>query len=241
MREEEQQQSAVGDRWSVASQSATALAVGLGVSLAPQAQAFIIHTDVVPDAEVFTSGYMKPTSYSVDFKGGGTTLNSFTIEGSVAYSGYPLFSVSDDSGKAGISMAGGYATVFNGGDTIGASGFGSASDYAYLVKDGGGPWIARKDPGYIGVRFAADPLDPTSPNYFGWIELTMSASTPVALISGFAYEACGEAIVAGAKDDGETDCSGSKPLPPPVPVPGSLALMAIGAVPLLAYRRRRRT
>ncbi|BBO86543.1 hypothetical protein DSCO28_71090 [Desulfosarcina ovata subsp. sediminis] len=90
----------------------------------------------------------------------------------------------------------------------------SFNDYGYWTGLGG-------QSGYIGVEFGVNN------KYYGWIEVSINAAGDTLTLHSWAYEdEAGKAIAAG--DTGS-----------PVPIPGSLALLASGAAGLAALRRRK--
>ncbi|MGH9404493.1 MAG: PEP-CTERM sorting domain-containing protein [Terriglobia bacterium] len=99
----------------------------------------------------------------------------------------------------------------------------------------GGSWANRN--GYLGFKWSS-----SGKSYFGWAELTVNANVvngETAQVFGLAYEACaGQPITAGQTSGG---ASCAPPPPTPTPEPGSLtlSLLALGAIGLLALRRKK--
>ena len=73
--------------------------------------------------------------------------------------------------------------------------------------------------GYLGFKFTKN--DNSGP-YYGWMRLTLTANTPGGVISDWAWEGAGTAIPVGS-----------------VPEPGSMTLLALGAMGAVLRRRRR--
>ncbi len=87
--------------------------------------------------------------------------------------------------------------------------------------------------GYLGFKFLSN-----SNTYFGWAHLKVTADAitgETASISQFAYDTCpNEGIAAGQTHNSNT-CS----QPTNTPEPGTLSLLAMGAVGLFALRRKK--
>ncbi len=82
-----------------------------------------------------------------------------------------------------------------------------------------GNWLGG-DRGYIGVRFQLDGND-----HFGWFDIGIEENNFTTTIFGYAWEdQPGVSIAAGA-----------------IPEPGSLQLLALGALGLLAWRQKKKS
>jgi len=81
--------------------------------------------------------------------------------------------------------------------------------------------------GYMGIKFDFAPQGQSAEFHYGWIDFSVNEAGNELTLNSWAYEDVeGKAIAAG--DTGS-----------PVPVPGSLALLASGATGLAALRRRK--
>jgi hypothetical protein len=114
------------------------------------------------------------------------------------------------------------------GDPIGSSQtYTFESSPLLATPDGQGPWAAASAGDFLGIQFTEASVHGGNP-IFGWIRMTKGENTPAAgepsgiNIVDWAYDDSGAQIAAGAV----------------VPEPSSLALLAAGAVGLMARRGR---
>jgi hypothetical protein len=115
-----------------------------------------------------------------------------------------------------------------GGDPIGSSQtYTFESSPLLATPDGQGPWAAASSGDFLGIQFTEATVHGGNP-VFGWIRMTKGENTPATgepsgiNIVDWAYDDSGAQIAAGAG----------------VPEPSSLALLAAGAVGLMARRGR---
>jgi len=186
------------------------------------------------DAAIIYSGVSNITNGSVDVNNDGTT--DFTFFGSISAS-YALGKLYASGSAQFIKASGANAGAhdvkkFSSGNTIsaGAGAFDSVGDgsFRFVSSSGaGGEWSGAKAPnttsGFAGVTVKDNGND-----IFAWLRFSVENDTQgrpinVKLID-WAYESNGTAI--------STPTS-------PVPLPGSLGLLAMGASGLAAFRRRK--
>jgi hypothetical protein len=214
---------------------AYAVTAGAGLLAAPQtADALIVYTN--PDDQfIFNAG-------SIDIDLNGDAITDFTLrindlpppgpEGT----GVARELVITDTGNAVVANS--YAATLLAStnipdgvnfQTLGTQRLAYTNYISYSNYTTRGPWIPTFQ-GMLGLRFEID-----SSTHFGWARLNVfggEGDISVAL-TDFAYEACaGKGIHAGSTTGG-ADCT-------PVPAPGSLGLLALGAAGLAAWRLRRR-
>jgi len=211
----------------IGKQGAAVLALGLGLAAAGPAEAYVIYQAIPPEQQTLMDSGLLIMTYN------GTpqiTDPRFAIGHNNQYNGYNFFvgiqgvnggQVANDSGSY-------YAAFLTGGQSIGSSSYWyyqAALGYRNPDPEEGFTVgnFPGQGPGYLGLQFQDDEGD----THYGWAKVVVPADVTYAKIFGFAFETEADTeILAGAGD--------------PVPLPGSLALLASGAAGLLAYRRMRR-
>lgn len=201
-------------RHNIAKQSAAVLALGLGLAAVGPAEASIVYTYVNNTI----------TNATLDFLNYGTAVEFTAYHGTPTYTlaqvAYNPYSIPISTGAVAISAGG--ATKLSFGNTIDSS----RTWYAGggILAYGGSPagyWLGTS--GYLGLRFD----DVTSGVHYGWAQLSVPEDLSSLTLIDYAYETVRNTqILAGAGT--------------PVPLPGSLALLATGCAGLLAYRRMKR-
>ena len=190
------------------------------------------------DAAIIYSGVSNVTDGSVDVNNDGVTDFSFFGSVSSAYGLGKLYAFGGAQYiKADGPGAGGFdVKKFSSGNAIsaGAGVFGSAGDGSFrfvntssgtVGGDWGGALAPNTTSGFAGVKVKDNGND-----IFAWLRLSVENNAlgqpiHVTLID-WAYEDSGAAIITGATTS-------------PVPLPGSLGLLAMGASGLAAFRRRK--
>ena len=190
------------------------------------ANAAVHHTDLGAGVVLNTDG----TTFDIDFNGGGP---EFTIAFGTAYHRVNVvYRTANASwrGGGGYGIGGGPndgAITLNNGDNVDSgaqwghnnlTGTNFYGNMAYTSFNLGYGSFAGTSDKYLGVRF-----DIGGNTHYGWIQVQVPADVTFATITGYAYEDVADAqITAGA-----------------IPEPGSLALLAIGAAGLAAWRKKR--
>lgn len=195
----------------IAKQSAAVLALGLGLAAGAPAEATVQYFAVDPSSLTVQDG-----SFSFLDAGSGNHFQIYHFHSGI----YGYANISSYSGASNIAVTPytSNAAFLKFGEGIGTKGSPlQFSGYAYL---GGNYWASQNGnwpgagKGYLGLQFTE-----SDGSHYGWAKLEMPADNE---------DQAETPILAGAGD------------PNPVPLPGSVALLASGAAGLLAYRRMRR-
>jgi len=212
-------------RHTIAKQSTAVLALGLGLAVGAPAEAGIVYT---PVGQTFSNDVLE----FLDYPGTGNMFGIAHVGYSNPYLSYNYAKIRYITcTNASVAVSDNYyVSLLNKGEIIS----GALSWYAYgstLAKVNTdynnntykyGYFLGKK--GYIGLQF-----DAGDGTHYGWAEVFMPDDASSVTLFGYAYETEVETdILAGAGD------------PNPVPLPGSLVLLASGAAGLLAYRRMKR-
>ncbi|MFT6897361.1 MAG: hypothetical protein ACJA13_001767 [Paraglaciecola sp.] len=152
-------------------------------------------------------------SHSIDLDGDAT--DDFSVD---SYS--QVGKLKSRSKKTMFSSDSKYAQMFNSGSAVDGSAFdgtnGSTSSFIDVYRGFGGEWQAVGAHGFVGIKF----WDGTGNGYrFGWLELTRGSLTIGKMGLQNAYNTAAA-------------------IPNAVPEPGSLLLLASGALGLIGLRRR---
>lgn len=201
-----------------------ALTLGAGIFSAGAVNADLLLTDI---NQILIQDGNAGDSLDVDFDG--VTGRDATFN---TYSSGPHITLKSHNTNKNINVGfsvlktNGFVTMLGPGDTVDASYF-SGDDYetssgAYLVdRENNGPWGEIGATGYVGFRFYERGED--SETNYGWIQVTR-----------------GSAIIGQAGFEQTAGVGAVIPTSNPVPEPGTLTLLATGALGLAALQRRRR-
>jgi len=177
-----------------------------------------------------------PGYLDIDFDGNGSTDVHFTASSTWLGYGSSVNLYAQAQGLGGLNMIGAASSIksLNNGDLVDNAAFGAFGAtangnmahiqrcYTNSTTQTFGEFKAGNQ-GYVGVRFDIGGL-----THFGWIDVT---GDPYGItINGWAYEdQAGTPIVAGSTESVA-----------PVPLPGTLSLLASGAAGLLAWKHGRK-
>jgi len=209
--------------------STTALAAGLGLAVSTDTQAVVIPVNDYDNSPLPTLDVDIGLDGSVDLS---FFAKDFELSGCSGYdcvTGTDLFAAGPNGGVVGSYTDRVMASLLADGVEIGS---GSVFYGSGLVAstDGSGGWLPTQS-GFLGFRFEIGGV-----NHFGWASITTDSTGVAGVLNTLAYEQCpGASILAG--DSVGQSCDATKSSTS-VPAPGSLALLAIGALPLLRHRAR---
>lgn len=209
-------------RLSVYALTATVAGVGLLGAAAP-AQASIETFTPNPSYQIGPSGFQSFSSAGIPLLG----FSEFTTNGDhILLAGTAGLSNPYVMLEPGVGN-GGSIIMLGAGSSIGGSG--NFKQYGFLAgansKGVFGPWSTGV-PGYVGLSFFNSSNGNT---YFGWAKLSLSESASGAIV-GKLDEVAVDFVPGQSIRAGQTTA---------VPEPGTLSLLALGAVGLLALRKKR--
>lgn len=208
-------------RWSIATHGLAVLAAGAGLGAAADAEAMVILTPVEPDALIVEN---VGAPFGIDFNSDSVvdiTLTSSTSFGSV----FAKVDGPATSAALGGPVAAGNIKPFS---LDAGAPIGPASEFLAVPQDLGSIEWPGGTNAYLGVSF-----DIGGQTHFGWAHL-QTVGFPNTSITLFDYAYCdqpGQGLLAGQTSGA---CFGAAA----VPLPASLALLAAGAVGMLALRNR---
>jgi hypothetical protein len=161
-----------------------------------------------------------PAYYAIDFNNDNKN-DLEMMHWAYAISSGQAFATGLNGGEVAAKSTGGYRYAYNlaPGDLVNTRQFlGGYATMAMFNGYGNSEFLAP-GPGYVGFSFTAD--DGT---HYGWMQVNMDGAAHNAFtLVDYAYAGVGEDITVGQ-----------------VPEPGSLGLLATGAIGLLLWRRKRR-
>ena len=206
--------------------AAYSIAAGAVLAAAGNATAGIIYTDVNPDAVLNTDG----ATFEIDF--GGLSSNQFriTLVLGATYNDYKtnvlkLYKQSEDASWRTMSfrpMALNYNQQVNTGtakwlNTLGTMAYLRTNPMAVTRLSGGYFWNTTDK--YLGLKFKIG-----TNTHYGWAHvMAPGADVVLAVITGYAYNDTPDGNIAAGD----------------IPEAGSLALLALGAAGLTAWRKKR--
>ena len=193
---------------------AYSLAAGTVLLGAAGASAAIHHTDLGAGVVLDTDG----ASLDIDFDGGGAEFNIFFSTATDQVNVQAETASASWRGTTSTASALDNGAEVNTGANWGRRTTGNGGNLAYYWSSAwtGGDFIGTSDK-YIGVKF-----DIGGDTLYGWIQVQVPADSTSATITGYAYNDV---------DDGSITAG-------QVPEPASLALLALGAAGIAAWRKK---
>jgi hypothetical protein len=213
------------DRGEIVGSAAGVFVVGMAAWASAGAEAAVIYQNgnsTPVNAPVTTT-----QSYDVKFDGGSTDVNFGTNNFSSPGNYLKINLQPAPVASSAVADSGGFALALTSGATIGpAQNYSLANGKLYDGNTSPQTGIFLVGvPAYAGFQFTGS----DNATHFGWVQFDVtdgSASSPVGNVIDYAYESTpNTAIAAGAVSS---------------PEPGSLSLLAMGAVGMGLYRGRRR-